>query len=383
MARDRRSVLFLPAWCEVNPYQPLLAKTLGEEGYAVDFADYPKARLPLFRLLLNRRRVGVLHIHWIAPWMRPLLWSGNPVKRLIKLLLLILDLRLCRLLGVPIYWTIHNLVSHESADPQWELRLRRQIARLVDGCFVHSQSALALLEREYGVALAGKTQVVPHASYVGQYPAAPPDAVTTMRYDLGLKASDFVYLFVGAIRRYKGVGELVEAFRALPDDDARLVIAGAAFTPDIEDWLRAAVAEDRRIVLRIGYVPDEDLPSYLNLASVVVLPYARTLASGSALLAMSFAKPLILPEAARVFDVPGDNGALYFKPGQLPDALMGARRADLTRMAAANRAEAETRTWPAMAAITAAAYRARDDSTNPARTGLGHAGEQHPQSGRI
>lgn len=366
MARDRRSVLFLPAWCEANPYQPLLAKALAQEGYAVDCADYPKARLPLFRLLLRRRDVGVLHIHWIAPWMRPLLWSANPFKRLIKLMLLILDLRLCRLLGVPVYWTIHNLVSHESADPRWELRLRRQIARLADGCFVHSQSALALLEREYGVALAGKTRVVPHASYVGQYPAAPPDAVTTMRHDLGLKGSDFVYLFVGAIRRYKGVGELVDAFRALPDGDARLVIAGAAFTPEIEDWLRGAAAKDRRIVLRIGYVPDEDLPSYLSLASVVVLPYARTLASGSALLAMSFAKPLILPEAARVFDVPGDDGALYFEPGQLSEALRRARHADLAGMAAVNRAEAEARSWPAMAAITASAYRTRDASPNPA-----------------
>ena len=366
MARDGRSVLFLPAWCEANPYQPLLAKALAHEGYAVDCADYPKARLPLFRLLLRRRDVGVLHIHWIAPWMRPLLWSANPLKRLIKLMLLILDLRLCRLLGVPVYWTIHNLVSHESADPRWELRLRRQIAGLADGCFVHSQSALALLEREYGVALAGKTRVVPHASYVGQYPAAPPDAVTTMRHDLGLEAADFVYLFVGAIRRYKGVGELVGAFRALRDGDARLVIAGAAFTPEIEDWLRGAAAEDRRIVLRIGYVPDEDLPSYLSLASVVVLPYARTLASGSALLAMSFAKPLILPEAARVFDVPGDAGALYFEPGRLLDALKGVRHADLAGMAAVNRAEAEARSWPAMAAITASAYRTRDVSPKPA-----------------
>ena len=125
MARDRRSVLFLPAWCEANPYQPLLAKALAHEGYAVDCADYPKARLPLFRLLLRRRDVGVLHIHWIAPWMRPLLWSANPLKRLIKLVLLILDLRLCRLLGVPVYWTIHNLVSHESADPRWSPGTRR------------------------------------------------------------------------------------------------------------------------------------------------------------------------------------------------------------------------------------------------------------------
>lgn len=352
MARDKRRVLFLPNWAKPNPYQSLLAAALGEQGYNVAISSYPKGRLPLFRLLMKRRDISILHLHWIDPWLEPVFWSASPIKRNLRLLLMVIDLRLCRLLGVRTCWTIHNFVSHESKDVGWELRIRRQVARHVDLCFVHSRSALELLENRYALPIAAKTHVVPHASYVEQYPAAEPDAVTTMRHELDLADGEFVYLFLGGIRRYKGLEGLIDAFHALPAADARLAIVGYVFEPEIEAWLRRKAKDDRRIILRIGQVADEDLPVYLSLASVVVLPFSQTLTSGSALLAMSFAKPLILPEAARVYDMPGDQGALYFAEGGLQHALAKAPELDLPSMAAFNRKAAEARTWSQMGALT-------------------------------
>ncbi|WP_420349455.1 glycosyltransferase family 4 protein [Pelagibius sp.] len=367
----------MPNWGKANPYQTLLAAALARQGYAATLCDYPKARLPLLRLLRQHPDTGVLHLHWITPWIKPHFWTTNPLKRLAKLFLLSLDLRLCRLLGVRTVWTIHNLVSHESEDSAWELRLRRAIARQVDVCLVHSRSAVGVLEQSYGVPLAAKTRVVPHASYVGQYPSAEPEAVTLVRHELGLDEGDFVYLFLGAIRRYKGIDRLIEAFSALPARNARLAIVGSVLDPRMEDWLRAKVAGDDRIALRVGYVPDEALPVYLELASVVVLPFAQTLTSGSALLAMSFGKPLILPDAARVYDFPGDRGALYFAEGGLAGALEAARHADLAAMADFNLTEAEKRTWPRMGALTAAAYERPELRSSKAAFGRGK-----PQQGR-
>lgn len=359
MARDKRRILFLPNWSQANPYQSLLIEALAAQGCEVALADFPKARLPLCRLALSDRTIGVIHLHWIDPWIESMFWSANPIKRYLKLSLLTLDIRLCRLLGVRACWTIHNLVSHESKDVGWELRIRRRIARQVDRCFVHSQSALELLEQKYGLPLAAKTSVVPHASYVGQYPAPTDDAVTLMRHELGIGETDFVYMFLGAIRKYKGIERLIEAFRKLRAPDARLAIVGSVLDPDLEAWLRHEAAQDPRIVLRTGYVADEALPAYLEVASVVVLPFAQTLTSGSALLAMSFAKPLILSEAARVYDFPGEAGALYFADGHLKEALMAARGADLAAMATFNRKEAESRSWTQMATQTASAYMRR------------------------
>lgn len=356
MVRDKRRVIFLPNWSRANPYQSLLIEALSAQGFEASLADYPKARLPLLRLALANRDVGIFHLHWIDPWIEQMFWTTHPVKRSIKLFLMAMDIALCRLLGVHTYWTIHNLVSHESKDAAWELRIRRRIARLVSGCFVHSRSALGLLEQNYGFPLAAKTSVVPHASYVGQYPAANPGAVTLMRYELGLGEADFVYLFLGSIRKYKGIEGLIDAFGKIRTSGARLVIVGSVLDPALKDWLREAASKDERIVLRIGYVPDEALPVYLDLASVVVLPFAQTLTSGSALLAMTFAKPLILPEAARIYDFPGDEGAIHYEEGGLKTALLAAQGRDLDVMGAFNRREAEARSWARMGALTAAGY---------------------------
>ena len=356
MARNHRKILFVPNWRVGNPYQSMLAAALGGQGCQVAFADYPKARLPLLRLCLENRDCGVLHLHWITELVAAHLWSPGRLTRYLKLFILILDLRLCRLLGVRVFWTIHNLLGHESGDEAWERRIRRLLGVHVTGCFVHSESALRLLETEYRTALAGKTTIVPHASYIGQYADAEPSVVADLRAEFGLEDRAFVYLFIGALRRYKGVEVLVKAFRELPDADARLVNAGPTFPTEASDWLEADVAADDRIVLRKGFVPDELMTAYLALADVVVLPFARTLTSGSTLLAMSFGKPLILPDSARVFDVPGDAGALYFGEGELPAVLKAARQADLLAMSRYNLAEAETRTWDRMGELTATEY---------------------------
>ncbi len=38
--------------------------------------------------------------------------------------------------------------------------------------------------------------------------------------------TDRVFLFIGQVRRYKGVEGLLEAFRSLDEPDARLIVAG-------------------------------------------------------------------------------------------------------------------------------------------------------------
>ena len=203
--------------------------------------------------------------------------------------------------------------------------------------------------------------------------------MTLVRHELGLKDSDFVYLFIGAIRRYKGIDALIEAFGALRARNARLVIVGSVLDPQMGDWLRDKATADARIILRPEYVADEAIPVYLGLASVVVLPFSQTLTSGSALLAMSFSKPLILPETARVYDFPGNRGALYFAPGALTEAMEAAQSADLAAMADFNRREAEARTWPQMGALTAAAYERREGK----QRNKAQLESRKPQQGRI
>jgi len=79
-----------------------------------------------------------------------------------------------------------------------------------------------------------------------------------------------VFLFLGRIRRYKGVQELLDAFRTLDREDIRLVVAGRLDSPALGKALRQRVREDRRVVLRAGTVPDDRMQVFLRAADVMV-----------------------------------------------------------------------------------------------------------------
>ncbi|MGE0486788.1 MAG: glycosyltransferase [Gammaproteobacteria bacterium] len=345
----------MPDWREGNPYEGALGAAVEARGHPVRYAHFPRGWLPLLQTVL-RHSPAALHLHWVAPLLAPHLAARPGFRRFVRRALAVLDLRLCRLLGIPVYWTIHNLVSHESADPAWERVLRRQLLRHVTACFVHSASARSLIEQEFDIGLDGRCAVVPHAAYTDEYPAPDTARVAALRAELGLDGGEFVYLFFGAIRPYKGVENLVDAFTTLADTDARLVVAGRVRDAELGAALAARCAGDARIRWREGFLVDDDLAALLALADVVVLPYVQTLTSGSVLLAMTRGKPLILPERGRVFDVPGECGALYFESGHLGDALAAIRERDVIAMGRFNQASTATLTWAHMAALITARY---------------------------
>ena len=116
------------------------------------------------------------------------------------------------------------------------------------------------------------------------------------KQELGIE-EEFVILYFGLIRKYKGVPYLVEAFNKLPQGIAghsRLIIAG-------EDWgdetslsnLINSSPYKEQITYKPQFVPDEMIPKYFSAADVVVLPYLRTAGSGVANIAMAYGKPII------------------------------------------------------------------------------------------
>ena len=80
--------------------------------------------------------------------------------------------------------------------------------------------------------------------------------------------------FLGRIVREKGLEYLVRGFRALPDDDARLLIGGD-FTHvaggSVVDQVRAAIGDDPRVRL-LGFVPEERVGDFYASLDVFALP---------------------------------------------------------------------------------------------------------------
>jgi glycosyltransferase involved in cell wall biosynthesis len=342
-------VRFVPYWAGENPYQRLLADELARLGVDVD-----GERADVLPRAFGRVRPDVLHLHWLTPLYR----GAGAWRNAVKIGVLALRLWVLRLRGTRIVWTAHNLTGHETAGAREELVFAGLVARVAHVVIVHGASAEEILRRRLRLGPSHRIVVIPHGSYVGAYPAGLDAAEARAR--LALDDSATVFLFLGQIRRYKGLQELLEAFRGFPDPQCRLVIAGRPAGEGALETLEAAARSDARVLLVPRFVPDDEVQVYMAAADVVVLPFLDVLTSGSVVLAMSFGKPCLSRRVGCVEDAIGDAGGIYCGPGAdgLRAGLAQARAAKprWPAMGAANRRRAEDWSFARVAARTLAAY---------------------------
>jgi len=351
------TVLMMPDFRDGNPYQSLLSEAISDLGHQVVFARGYRRLFPLYRAVREQTApVNVLHLHWLTPYLR----GKTLLSYLAYALKFYMDTCLVRLCGVRIVWTIHNRISHESAFPQVELWAMRRIARSASRVIVHSQAALVDLRDELDLNLR-KTVVIPHGHYREVYYSAIEQKVS--KRDLGLPEDSFVYLCFGLVRKYKNIEGLLRAWkqsRNLPPH-ALLVVAGEALQPEYGEEVNLLAQSSQNVVAHLRHIPDEQVHLYFSAADVVVLPFQRTLTSGSVLLAMSFDKPVIAPRFDVIIETLGAAGELLYDPfdeGGLCRALQEAGSTDLTSLAQRTRRQCDNLSWPAIAKMTASTYSA-------------------------
>jgi len=99
------------------------------------------------------------------------------------------------------------------------------------------------------------------------------------REDLGLSQNDYILLFSGRINKDKGVSELIDAMLKLKDtSNIKLLILGSSFFGNAineNEFIKSLKSKTRIIADRIsftGFIPYSQIPSYLKLADVAVIP---------------------------------------------------------------------------------------------------------------
>jgi glycosyltransferase involved in cell wall biosynthesis len=357
-------VLFLPDYSAANAYQRALAD--GLRGLGVDVrADPTRSRrvAPVLEAIRGSGRPDVIHVHWTEPYIA----RGPRVSRL-KARRTLLELRLARRAGIRIVWTAHDLFRHDRSEDPAERAFMRGLFELADAVIVHCGGAadalLAALDR--APAARDKIRVIPHGHYRGAYPDSISRAEARER--LGLPVAARVVTFAGWLRPYKGVTELVEAFAALPEPYARLVIAGQAVDAAYAARLEQLAAADPRVRLDVGFVPDEELQVYLRAADVVACPFLEIFTSGSVLLAMSFERAVIAPRRGCVPETLDDEGGILYDaddPQGLDGALRVAMQVDLSSMGRHNGVRLERFDWSHVAEATLETYRAVTERPRP------------------
>jgi D-inositol-3-phosphate glycosyltransferase len=276
-----------------------------------------------------------------------------------------------KLCGKKIAFTAHNVnqARRDATDSLLNRVTLRIQYQLCDHLFVHTKKMKDELCQDFGVPARAVTVI--------RHPIndAFPDTDLTpseAKRQLGLEENEKAVLFLGRIRPYKGIEHLLAAFHLLAANhsDYRLIIAGEPkkgseeYRNQIEQTVKTEFTPGQ-IIMKIQFIPDDEMEVYLKAADVLVLPYKEIFQSGVLFLAYSFGLPVVATDVGSFREeiVEGKTGFLCQPgdPAELAKAIetyfasdlyknLKVRRQDLKDYADANHS------WNAVADLTRNAY---------------------------
>jgi len=301
------NVLFIPDYRKYNPYQLLLAKELLNKNIKVFFCDN-YSFFSLIRFYV-KSKFKLLHVHWPDKF----ILHDNALIMAIKASNFILQLLFFKILGVKIVWTVHNINNHEGTNLKFYRTILKFFSCLVDLHIIHSKHSVPLLE-SFSIK---KIEVLKHPSYYGYYKLDFDEKKS--RLILGIPENSFVYLFIGQIKEYKGVLDLIKAFKKINIENSCLLVAGLVSNQRILNKINIRKKNSSNIIFYNEFIRDDNLQLFFKASDVVVFPFKSILTSGSALLAQSFGKPIIIPEVDTLLENLNSSGVFTYKMNDLDD----------------------------------------------------------------
>jgi beta-1,4-mannosyltransferase len=280
---SRLRILARPAFANgrSNPYTSLLYTPMLSAGHLVQEYRFDRAWLGQW---------DVVHVHWPES-----VFNHTLAEAWVTTEALLLGLDRARANGAKVVWTVHNLRAHERRHVRAETHFRQRYFERLDGLVALSESGLEAAREAYPRLAQLPAWIVPHPHYRGRYP----DAVTReqARRDLGVSPHVKVLLNFGRVFEYKNLPALFTAVKHDPKEQWMVIVAGRPRSAELGKELQELAASDPRIRLDFHFVPDDQVQQYFRAADLVVLPYREILNSGTALLALSFDRPVLLPHA--------------------------------------------------------------------------------------
>jgi beta-1,4-mannosyltransferase len=314
---------FGPPAEDANPYVHLLLDAVSS-GATVHYFSWKFALLGKY---------DAFHVHWPETLLRRPTLKGRVACR-VFLSLLLAKLAVTR---TPIIRTEHNLRPHESGD-----RIENAILNLLD-----RRAAAWVVMNNNSEQPAHKLHHIPHGHYRDWYEVpASADRKPGRLLNFGL------------IRPYKGVEDLVEAFKDLPESSGlELSIMGNPQTPEAGDALREVVGATPGITTDLRHVPAEDLAAAVAEASLVVLPYRAMHNSGALLLALSLGTPVLVPKNEMTDALAAEVGEQWVQRFEGPITAETLVSASTATEAIEGTPDLSRREWPEIGRMHVRTYR--------------------------
>lgn len=281
------------------PYNRLLYEAMATQG--VDIEEYSS------RALLTSPW-DIFHIHWPES----LLETSSRAHAWLSARKFLALMDLCRWKGTRIVWTAHDLEPHEYVFPAIERQFWAATMRRLDGVIALSKTGLtAVRERFPGLARV-PSFVVPHGHFRDAYPRGIDRQAA--RQALGIAPDVPVVAYFGQIRPYKNVPHLIRVFREAASPESVLLVCGRINKRvRCGDDVREAAAGDPRVRLELRFVADEEVQYVMGAADLVVCPFTDILHSGSAILGLSFDRPVLLPDIGAMSELQDEVGSEWVR----------------------------------------------------------------------
>lgn len=281
-------ILATPRFQDSNPYCELLYDEMERQGSAVH--EYRVGRL-------LSGSYDIWHLHWPEGFFQ----GGSTAQAGGRVVVFFVLLLWARVSGTQVVWTMHNLEAHENKHPVVEDLFWQVFPALVHATISLSEQATRLAFEKMSPLRRKPSAIIPHGHYRPVYPRTMTPA--EVREELGLAPSHHVGLYFGVIREYKEVPSLLRSFRDVPGEARRLLVVGNPRTSELRDQVQEAVAQDPRATAVLEFVPNEAVQRYFLAADLVVVPQREFLNSGSALLGLSFSRPVLAARQGSMIDV--------------------------------------------------------------------------------
>ncbi|MCW3492779.1 glycosyltransferase [Microbacterium sp. SSM24] len=280
-------------------------------------------------------RYDVFHVHWGDT----LLAAGSRRTRAGKRAAMAVLLARLALTRTPVVRTVHNITPPEGG--RIDVTLLTALERL---------TTLRIRLSPTTPEVAGiRSALILHGHYRDWFAPMSKSAATPDRL-----------AYVGLIKPYKGVEQLLVAFEELSADrgEIRLTVAGRASDPDLARTITEAADRLPALEADLRYLSEEEFVAIVSAASAVVLPYRHMHNSGSALAALSLDRPILVPdnETTRLLAAEVGTEWVHFFGDELTAGAL-ARLADATAGGMSGRPDLSAREWDAAGAAHADAYR--------------------------
>ena len=277
-------------------------------------------------------------------------------------------LLMMRTLGHPYILTAHNVLPHDRPEREalGMTLAHNLIYRNANAIIVHGEAIRSELLDTFPLE-PSRVVEIPMGDYAFTRSSTVPDREHACR-KLGLDPTDTISLAFGAMRPYKGLDHLVDAFPQVKQQtgNAHLLVVGKPVGVTKEELLSRAHAAGIQHCITVvdEYVPFQEIGTYFAASNIVVFPYEKVYQSAAIQVAYAYEKPVIVTRVGALPDTVQDgvNGRIVppHSNTQLAEAMIELLKMEPEALAAMGKKSGEiaaaSHSWDAIAELTEQAY---------------------------